>query len=116
MSLDQSTAWRDDVAKAVEIYQAWRAYLIPILFSHSDRLEAEAAVTAEKRSFIIIIIIIILVGGRGGNASCTLVPHGHRVWDFSTACRWAFSPVGQNCRLTYPLKPSHAGDPGHIPL
>ena len=39
-----------------------------------------------------------------------------RVWDSSTACRWAFSPVGQSCRLTYPLKPSYAGDPGHIPV
>ena len=34
----------------------------------------------------------------------------HRVWDSSTACllaRWT---------LTYPLKPSYAGVPGHIPL
>ena len=29
----------------------------------------------------------------------TLVPRGHRVWDFSTACRWAFSPVGQSANL-----------------
>ena len=54
--------------------------------------------------------------GKGGK--CVMHPsaRGHRVWDSSTACRWAFSPVGQSCRLTYPLKPSFAGGPGHIPL
>ena len=26
------------------------------------------------------------------------------------------SPLDKNCRLTYPLKPSYAGEPGHIPL
>ena len=38
------------------------------------------------------------------------------VWESSTACQWVFSPVGQICRLTYPLKPSYAGVSGHIPL
>ena len=40
----------------------------------------------------------------------------HCVWDSSTAYQWVFSPVGQICLLTYPLKPSYAGEPGHIPL
>ena len=55
-----------------------------------------------------------LVGGKGGNASCTVRPKA--TWDSSTAYQWVFSPVGQICRLTYPLKPSYAGEPGHIPL
>jgi len=40
----------------------------------------------------------------------------HHVWDSSAACRWVYEPVKQNCGLTYPLKPSYAGEPGHIPL
>jgi len=38
------------------------------------------------------------------------------VWDSSAACRWVYEPVGQICGLTYPLKPSYAGEPGHISL
>ena len=56
-----------------------------------------------------------LVGGKEGNASCTLVPrapciglqHGLPMGLFA---RWTI------CRLTYPLKPPYAGDPGHIPV
>ena len=38
------------------------------------------------------------------------------VWDSSSACQWAYLPVGQSGLSTYPLKPSHAVEPGHIPL
>jgi len=32
-------------------------------------------------------------GGRKGNATCTVTPV-RRMWDSSTACRWALAPVG----------------------
>ena len=55
--------------------------------------------------------------GKGGKCAMHRSARRHRVWDSSTAChcQWVFSPVGQICRLTYPLKPSYAGEPGHIP-
>ena len=50
-----------------------------------------------------------------GNVLCTMAPE-RTVWDSSTACQWVLLPVGQTCHLTYPLKPSYASEPGHIPL
>ena len=43
-------------------------------------------------------------------------PLRRRVWDSSSACQWAYPPVGQSGLPTYPLKPSHAVEPGHISL
>ena len=34
-------------------------------------------------------------GGKEGNASCTVAPLRHRVWDSDEACQQAYSPVGQ---------------------
>ena len=39
-----------------------------------------------------------------------------RVWDSSNARQGTYSPVRQSVLPTYPLKPSHAGEPGRIPL
>ena len=43
-------------------------------------------------------------------------PFQRRVWDSSNARQWTYSPVRQSVLPTYPLKPSHAGEPSRVLL
>ena len=56
-------------------------------------------------------ILFILVGGRGGNASCTLVPHGHRV--AFTSSSWCYSQVLNRFCTYYWTYCSHVNNPPH---
>ena len=61
-------------------------------------------------------LFFYLGGEKEGNGTCTIVSLRRCVWDSSKACQWVYSPVGQSPLPIYLLKPSHAGEPSHIPL
>jgi len=50
------------------------------------------------------------VGGKEGNVSCTITPSGAMCGTPVWLADGSILPIGQFCQLTYPLKPSHAGD------
>ena len=58
----------------------------------------------------------ISVGGKEGNASCTITTSGAVCGTPVRLADGSILPVGQFCRLTYPLKPSHASDTRPHPL
>ena len=55
------------------------------------------------------------LGVVGGNASCTVAPEGTVCGIPVRLASGSSRPLDKFAVLTYPLKPSYAGEPGHIP-
>ena len=66
--------------------------------------------------YTFIYLILFLVGGKGGNASCTVVPKGTTCGTPVRLASGYSHLLDKSATLTYPLKPSYAGVPNHIPL
>ena len=81
---------------------------------HSPRRERVPSVR-DPFQFLMVSFFQFFLGGKGRKCVMHRNAFRRRVWDSSAVSRWALIARWTFYRLTYPLKPPHAGLAGHIP-